>query len=162
MKSGERFIYYRVLYFSDQKMVEEEGKEKGVAENPALGEKSALPFSSSDVAKAIRWRRPASIAKKTGFTLYWDAWHAHFVLSGRGERLAKDWYIIPLCHWTENQLDNATKDFISQNYDERFVAWLSKRIEEQGLEQKWAEDYANVMKKMPEWAPSLNKKADLL
>jgi len=131
--------------------------------NPAAGVNAALPFTPQDVAKAIRWRRPAAFEHKTGFWLCWDAWHAEFLMVHRGwYSMLREWYVIPLYHWTEKELDSATKDFISENYEERFDAWLSKRIEEQGLEQKWAEDYANVMKKMPSYAPCFTKEPSLL
>jgi len=150
----------------------EKANGKVVSENPdAAGVNAALPFSPQDVGRAIWLRRPARIQKKTGFTLHWDAWHANFVVSARGESPAKEWYVMSLFHWTEKELAEADKNlFISGGSGvegllqerERFAAWLAKHIEEEGLPQKWAEDYANVMKKMPEWAPSLNKKADLL
>jgi hypothetical protein len=141
--------------------MEKEDEGKGVT--PAAGVNAAtLPFSPQDVAKAIRWRRPGFVGKKSGFTLYWDAYHGNFVISGRGERLAKEWYIIPLYHWSEKYLDKATKDFFSKNYGERFDNYVLKRIEEEGLEQKWAEQYASVMKKMPPYAPCFTKEPDLL
>jgi len=172
-----------------------EEKEKGqrVTDSPREGESSQfkyLPFTVSDVARAIYWRRAAFITKKSGFTLYWDAYHGNFVALGRGEKL-DNWYMIKLYHWTESQLEDTTdldfmitndhlyyeykhdktfnspcytfKNFlaIKNRFDERFEMWLARRIRLQGLVKKWEEEYAKVIKKVPEWAPSLNK-VDLL
>ena len=149
----------------------EEGKDKVVAENPAAGVNAALPFTPQDVGRAIWLRRPARIQYKTGFWLCWDAWHAEFISVERGwYSMLHEWYVIPLYHWTEKELVEADKNLFSGGHGvegllqerERFAAWLAKRMQEQGLEQRWAEQYAAVMKKMPEYAPCFTKKADLL
>jgi len=149
-----------------------EEKDKVVAENtPAAGVNAALPFTSEDVGRAIWLRRPARIHLKTGFWLCWDAWHAEFISVERGwYSMLHEWYVIPLYHWTEKELADADKDLFRETHDvqdlleerERFAAWFAKRIEEQGLLQKWTEQYAVVMEKMPSYAPCFTKKPDLL
>jgi len=167
-----------------------------VEKEKRMNRAKVLPFTEEHVAKAIRWRRPGFIDKKTGFTLCWDAWHGNFVALTRGRKLMKEWDIIPLYHWSEKELKLARdddfifrdkdgrdplyeeykkdeifgppwtfKDFLAtrNHFDERFDMWLARRMREEGLVEKWTEKYNDVMKKVAEWAPSLNKEeVDLL